>query len=375
MPSANIHEKWCESCRKKLTHKTCAICRKYRKVAHLTEDGKSLCRACGPGVAQKHSCPDCGSDVPGSGKSRCRICLNRTLLLREVELNTIVLTRNWMRVLYRNFATWLFERQGDRPNLTKVFRSHHIFFERLDTQLVNLSELTADLLLQIFGTAGLRKHLLATQFLNDSLAIELSAEKKAESADLERIRNKLRENKKQPWGKILDEYAESLVCDGLPVRTRRLYLATAASFCQFAKLSTTAWPEETARVFLVKKPGLRANLSKFVAYCSRAYGWNATMPRRNDVRLKRKGVPKTVSYLRDYLQKISMVGIAKVDQTILIRVIARSLGFPIRTISEMSVHQFKIKDKNIVISVQGESVVIPSQLNDIVREFFDRIVE
>lgn len=372
MPSAGIFEKVCESCRNKVTHKTCSICRKHRKVVGTTQEGKPYCKACQPGAALSHSCPDCGVDVPGNGQARCRPCLNRMQIFHEVELSTLTLTRDWARVLYRQFANWLFTRQSESPSLMKVFRSHQIFFERIDAQLVNLRELTALELLKTFGTAGLRKHLLVTQFLKESLAIEATAEEKAENADLERIQTKLRENKKQPWGKILTAYAESLAGDALPVRTRRLYIATAEAFCQFAKPSSAPWSDDCARQFLRKKPGLRANLSKFVRYCSRAYGWNVTMPQRSAVKHKLNAPPKTVPYLQKLLQKVSIDGVDKVDRATLVRIIAKSFGFPIKAISDLSANHFQSDAGKLVFVVRGESVIIPPALDDIAREFMSR---
>lgn len=372
MPSAGIYEKVCESCRNKVTHKTCSKCRKYRKSAGFTQEGKPFCQACTPGITLSHPCPDCGTDVPGNGKARCRSCLNWVQIAHETELNTLTLTRNWARVLYRQFANWLFARQGENPNLMKVFRSHHIFFERIDAQLIDLSELSANALLQTFGTAQLRKHLLVTQFLSESCSIELTTLEKAEYSDLERIRTKLLGNKSQPWGKILNDYAGSLERANLPVRTRRLYIATAESFCKFAELSTTPWPNNSVLLFLRRKPGLRANLSKFVGYCSRAYGWSVTMPPRNTVRANQKTPYKTVTYLQKLLKKISIDGIDKVDRTILVRIIAKALGFPIKVISDLSEHDFQSDPGKLVLFVAGESVIIPPELKAVAQEFINR---
>lgn len=373
MPSAGIYEKVCDSCRTKGTHKTCSICRKHRKVVGFTNGEKPYCQACVPGASQSHQCPDCGVDVLGNGKAKCRSCLNRSQLFKEVDINELALTRDWAKALYRQFAQWLFDRQGGAPSLMKVFRSHQIFFERIDTQFFKLADLTAPVLLQTFGTSVLRKHMLVTQFMRDALALKITQDEKTESAELERIRNKLLENRKCTWGKTLEQFAVWLESSGVPTRTRRLYLATAESFCMFVKLADQPWSDGDIRRFLKSKPGLRANLFKFVGHCSRAYGWNVAVPPRDRSHTMVNSVPKTIPYLQKQLQKVSNEGLDQVDQGTLGRIIAKSFGFRIKVIMSLSSAQFHNNAGSLVLEVEGESVAIPPELDDIARVFLARL--
>jgi hypothetical protein len=373
MPSIGIHEKVCDSCRKKVTHKTCAICRKHRKVAGIAEDGKPFCDACQPGEAVTHPCPTCHTQVPGKGASKCRSCLNFAQIVHETDLAVLTLTREWGQVLCRQFASWLYQRHPAAPNLIRIVRSHHIFFERLDTQFSHVEDVTAQSLLEVFGTAGLRKHLLASQFLSDTLNLEVTPELKSENADLERIRSKLFENKKSPWGQIFEQYAAWLLESGIPTRTRRLYLGTAESFCQFVKLSNAPWSEDAIVQFLRKQPGLRANLFKFVGHCSRAYGWDVKMPPRTAAQHRQASVPATVTQLQKLLHLIGRQGVDKVDKKTLARIIAKSLGFPLKTILSISHDDCRARAAALVLTVGGENITIPQELDDIMRAYIRRL--
>lgn len=372
MPSVGIYEKVCDSCRTKVTHKTCSICRKHRKVAGMTNDGKPYCQACIPGGSKSHACPDCGIDVPGTGASRCRGCLNLSKLSKEVDLNELLFARDWAKMLYRQFARWLFERQAENPSLMKVFQYHQIFFERIDAQFVVLEDLTAPVLLKTFGAFGLRKHLLPMQFLAGALSLEIDAKDKAEAADLERIRNKLLENRNYSWGKVLEQFSRWLEESGVPTRTRRLYLRTAEVFCKYVKLADQPWSDADIHKFLRNKPGLRANLFKFVGYCGRAHGWDVRMPSRTAISVKAAGVPKTVASLQKLLQKVTDQGLDQVDEETLARIIAKSMGFPIKTISDLPLTHFRSGGHGLVMEVNGEFVAVPAELEDIIRTFISR---
>lgn len=373
MPSAGIYEKICDSCRNKVTHKTCSICRKYRKVVGITVDGKPYCQACTPGKSVAHLCPDCGIEVPGNGASKCRVCLNRIRLFKEVELNELMLTREWTKMLYRQFAQWIFERQPQSSNLINVYRSHQIFFERIDAQFHQLANLTGPAILEVFGTSDLRKHLLATQFLTEALALKITPKEKTEYADLERIRNKLLESRKSTWGKTLEQFALWLEDSRVPVRTRRLYLTTAETFCKFVKLNDKPWSDDELYQFLRAKPGLRANLFKFVGYCRHAYGWNITMPPRGRSHTKVNALPKTIPKLQMLLQKVAKEGLNQVDKGTLARIIAISLGFPLKIVLGLSSEQFRSESDTLVLKVNGESVIIPTELDSITHEFIMRL--
>lgn len=371
MPSLGIVDKICESCRRKTEHKTCSVCRKHRKVAATSEDGRACCAACIPGQATTHCCPTCGVQVAGAGTSRCRSCSNLDRIIRESDLLAAALTRDWVRDLCRRFAMWLHDRQPGSPGLINVFRPHQIFFERLDAQFSNPEELIESSLLATFGAAGLRKHALPSLFLADKLGIRISADRKSESADADRIAEKLRSAKKHPWGKLLNDFAGKLKESDVSMRTARLYLSTAEAFCSTAKPSLNGWPEGSISRFLYNKPGLRANLYRFVGHCKSAYGWQVSMPPKTGAK-GRTTLPKTVSHLARLLEKVTDIGIESADKRILARIIAKALALPAAVVMQSHRSDFNKETTGIVFRVNGETIEIPPKLKPICDAFINR---
>jgi hypothetical protein len=129
-PGVGINEKICNSCRNKLTHRSCAVCRRYRPVAGLLATGKPHCQACVPGAEQTHPCPDCGSILPGNGKGKCVACLNGSRIKHDASVQVLALEKDWTRIAYREFGQWLLREQPRKPNLAKTFNVHFSFFAR-----------------------------------------------------------------------------------------------------------------------------------------------------------------------------------------------------------------------------------------------------
>ena len=372
MPSFGIHEKICESCRAKVTHKTCSVCRKYRPVAGYRHGAAAYCKACQPGQQVTHRCPTCETTVAGSGRSRCRACLNRAQISRESDLVQTVFAHNWVKELHGNFSRWLYAKQPNSLVNVKILRAHQFFFERIDSHFADRENLTEMSLLEHFGTSEMRRHLLPVRFIVDEMAVTISPELKIENSDHRRIENKLRENKTKPWGLLLSEYESSLTNSGVAVRTRRLYLGVAASFCSFAEVSRTPWEQNTACRFLKTKPGQRANLSKFVGHCRQAYGWDVVMPPRSEMKAT-PAVHKTVLDLNKLLKQVSIEGVANVSDGVLIRILAKALGYPINVIRRASSSQFVSNHNKATFETDGETIDIPIELMLIAKTYIARL--
>lgn len=372
MPSVGIQDKLCDSCRKKINHRTCSVCRKYRKVVGITDGGKSYCESCVPGREMVHSCPDCHVELPGAGKGRCRSCLNRNQLVQEAAMQAAAMTHDWMRRHCKGFAEWLWRRHSENPGLTATYRQHRPMLERLDASFTRECDLSAAALLTALGTATLRRHLLVTQYLQDALNLSISPKDKAEAADLDRIRTKLLGSKGASWSEVLHRYAAWLENEGVAIRTRRLYVSTAESFCSAVGVGDAPWKMEQARKFVRAHPGSIANLSKFYRYCNRVEGWDVAMPKLNDS-AKRTRVPATVSSLKKLLHRISEAGIVETDRETLCRVMAKSLGLRMAVMQAVSINQFRDSGAALTLSIDGELIVIPSELIHVARVYMQRL--
>lgn len=372
MPTAGIQELICDSCRNEVTHKTCSVCRKYRKVEGMDDSGKPYCAACRPGAEVSHPCPSCAAAVPGAGASRCRSCLNHEALEREGRMAASSLTHEWVGRLEQRFAEWLHAREPDKPSLVKTYRSHHALFERLDAQFVVQADATAEAILQFFGTAMLRKHLLASQFLSEALGISFTGKLKSDASERDRIDDKLRQCRKKPWANVIDQYHASLSGAGLPLRTMRLYLATAVAFCETAEVKDQAWASPTLEKFLKRQPGVRNNLSKFVGYCRRAYGWEVEMPRRPSKRLPGGLDERLVRELSKLTHRVSSEGIGNVDARVLEKIIAKSLAFRISYVTCASNDQFIETAGKYAFRSGEELIAVPDELEPYFREYVSR---
>lgn len=201
----------------------------------------------------------------------------------------------------------------------------------------------------------------------------ITPEEKEKSAETERIRNKLLENRKFSWGRTLEKFAAQLKESNISTRTQRLYLATAEAFCQFVKLDNRPWSNDDISRFLKHKPGLRANLFKFVGHCNNCYDWDVKMPARGRTNDKVQALPRTVLQLQKLLRKVESDGLDKVDPITLARIIAKSLGFSTKIILNLSATQFHIESNNLVLNVHEEIINIPAELTAIVNAYIEYI--
>lgn len=322
-PKFGLDNPMCDSCRAKLTHKTCGFCRKYRPVFGTTDNDISYCSNCIPGQQVYHSCPGCGCAVPGVGRSRCYSCINLNRLIKEVDLHALTLSRQWARDLILKFALWLHERSGNQPNCFALFTSHEPFFERLDAQFESAQNVQEKELLEYFGVGFIRKHLLASIFLQENLGVTIRAEAKIDHANQVRIREKIVKSAKESWAPLLKNYYLWLNEKPLSTLTKRLYLRAAENFCQNAKLTADrVWRDGALETFLKQNPGSRASLFRFVTYCRLELGWEVTMPQK-----KISNATNVVPRLKSLLMQIDAKGLDAVDSKILGQTLALSLGY------------------------------------------------
>lgn len=248
--------------------------------------------------------------------------------------------------------------------------SHHSFFERIDAQFVEVGDFTAAALLSTYGPAELRKHLLVMRFLEVALGLTLAEQDKLDSADRERIAAKIADSSRYPWGRLITDYAATLEQADVALRTRRMYISSAAAFCNSVAFNDDVpWTGEDVRRFLKKKPGGRANLVKFLGFCRQKYGWSVDVPPLARYKVGSKSSHRTVAELRKLLQQIKAAGVEHVQPKTLAKIIAKSLGLRIGDILLLSPEQVLEKAGSIVLSINGELIDIPAQLEDVTRSY------
>lgn len=363
MPSLGIVDKICESCRNGLTHATCSVCRKYRKIVQGSDVEGAKCSSCVDDPSITHACPDCGKVLPGHGNSRCRSCANKIALNRELVLTGAIFNRDWVATLWHRFGAWLHVQKGGAPNLLAVLRSHQTFFERLDVTFASVLDITDSSLLRLFGTATLRSHLLPTRFLAEQLEVRVSPDAKLKAAERGRI-DEIRLNvKREPWGGLIEDYLRDLDSSGLSLRSIRMYISTAHMFASNIGLTKSAWMPGEIERFVARHPGTRNNLSRFVSFCRKSRSWDVAMPPKGEALSPIKDPVKVASKLANLIQKVEAIGLPHVGRSLLTRILATALGLPVRAVADLSFETLKIADSGISIQYRHETIILPSELH------------
>lgn len=355
-PKFGLNNPMCQPCRRKLTHKTCSVCRKHRPIFGVTDDGKAYCTSCIPGQQKSHSCTGCGVSLPGKGRSRCHSCLNLSRLIKEADLHSLTLNRQWARELLIKFAIWLHARSGHQPNCFGIFLAHEKFFELIDAHFEFTHQIQEETLLENLGVALMRQHLLASIFLQESLVITIRSEKKSDSAENSRINEKLIKNSREPWFPLLKSYHFWLKDKEISTLTKRLYLRAAEKFCQTGKIKhDSAWNDNVLYLFLKKHPGSRASLFKFITYCRIELGWPVKIPSRTT--LTPVSLSKKLKYL---INQIKEVGVEIADLDLLSKMLALAFGYEH---TEFVAHPWRIEkiDTTTILISDNEKIVVPTE--------------
>jgi hypothetical protein len=366
-PTLGIEESICDQCRNKLTHATCSRCRKYRAVVERDEDDKALCKDCSPGQEVSHVCGGCGSNVPGGGESDCLRCYNQKSVQAHASTATAALENEWARQFLLDYSQWLLDTRPEKPALHMQLFKDNDFFLKLDRGFAKKTDITEVTLLQYFGTAVLRKHLLASRFLGDWLSLTMTTASKVESAEQQRVQSILSMHAAQPFGVVLVQYEQWLDIYRTQTRTKRLYLSAAAMFASAVELSEQVPPSDSAcAAYFHKKPGQRNNVGRFFRFLTDKYQWALPLPEKKT----KTGIPTTVHRLKSQLSIIADVGIDNASHSVLVHVMAVSLGF-----TEAQLTPFPLitrHGKDMAMQVNGENLSLLAPIDSIAKEIYRR---
>lgn len=212
--------------------------------------------------------------MKGRGRGRCRACINRAALDREVALQVLTLTRADCRDWLPAFATWLFQRAPEDPGLVADFNRHVEFIARLDSLLDDAPKCSSEWLLKNIAVSDMRAHLQVMKFLEERFGLLLPTEAKREAAERERCAAILRRVQSKPYCAAIEAFAESLHARGCSPLTQRQYLSTAAAFCDAANVKADTWEASAPSAFVSLVPGQRINLGVFVRFCQKVLAWS-----------------------------------------------------------------------------------------------------
>jgi hypothetical protein len=327
--SVGLNNPVCHSCRNKVTHGSCSICRRYRAIVGRTSEDRPYCRNCVPDAQMSHPCPDCGDILPGSGLGRCQTCLVKKRIRHDAALAGAKIEADWVRCLWESFA----ERQIAQASSSLLFVARTIrsveFFLELQGKFVGSKEITSKYMSERFGSKFLRKYLVASRFVIERLNLERFQEAREDVAERGRALAIVERASEKLYGPLLHSYAAHLEGHGSNLRTMRLYLRAAEAFCVDRNIkNSAAWPSGTLEAYLIKSPGHFASLTRFVTFCRKHLKWDVAMPRKGDRPVKPLQAVQDRTELRRQMKKVADVPPSCQTTRQLGRILALSLGVP-----------------------------------------------
>ncbi|QFT34856.1 hypothetical protein GGC03_00165 [Vibrio sp. THAF191c] len=142
--------------------KTCSICKKHRKIYHVTHNSppQTLCKVCIENPI--FTCPKCLRQRQRHSKKECSDCYNN----RSARVYTVKCSRKidqrWLKVLLFKFYVFCTRQRGSL--FTKYYLKKHLpFFQKIDKHVPSYSIL-GYWLRNALTIDELRKHLLIRKF-------------------------------------------------------------------------------------------------------------------------------------------------------------------------------------------------------------------
>lgn len=256
----------------------------------------------------------------------------------------------------------MFSRMPDSPRLLAKTQSHQPFFERLDTSFECDHSITQTTLLQQFSTGELRRFQLPMTFFNQHVGLTVSETAKQNASDEDRIVATLFKAKSTECAAQLAQFKDRLVEKGLQLKTVRMYLATAAAFCEARQWKAEQCTNGQIEHFLAARPGVRNNLSPFVAFCREALGWDVSMPQRGGGLASITRPSRTVEQLRVLIDQVAKKGIEDADRKTLAAILALALGVAKATILRLPSTAITVNDDAVELQLGDERVALPAEL-------------
>ncbi|MDD5707048.1 MAG: hypothetical protein PHR35_14080 [Kiritimatiellae bacterium] len=136
---------------------TCSVCRKHRRPAGATMDGKPICKRCLEAGGKPFICPKCGKEGIRHSASRCMDCYQRDVVEKRFNEAAVLLQNTWAKDAFLSFRPALLEEILPLKALVRVDK-YFLLFARLDASFSRPSEITPEALLKAAGGLdGLRR--------------------------------------------------------------------------------------------------------------------------------------------------------------------------------------------------------------------------
>ncbi|CAG0964599.1 hypothetical protein MYXO_00955 [Myxococcaceae bacterium] len=277
----------CHRCLKKQEgHATCAACRKHRKPAGATADGKPVCKRCLESGCKPFICPQCGKEGIRHSASQCLGCYHKGQVLKRAAQAAAMLQHGWCRKAFGDFGPALLESVPAASALMRIDR-YFLLFARLDAAFDAPTKITPDALLAAAGGLdGLRRFAIPYGFLlKEGLIPGMTRDLLADSAEMDRQRHLL-ESAEGTWfhplllrfqGYLMEVHARyerrgwRKGGNRMKLRTVTQGLRAARKFClaMGEKEGVSGAQQITidhAERFVAENPGLAMSIRSFLRY-------------------------------------------------------------------------------------------------------------
>lgn len=307
----------------------------------MNEKSHPLCRACLGNLTSSHSCSQCGAKLEGAGNRRCRKCLNEGSIRDLAFKLKSGISKNWIQKLWSNFVESRLSIDEGNPALKRRIIHAFEFFVLLDNKFVMSDEVTEASIIEVIGSEGLRKYLLASRYLIHEFGLKEFDQVREGSIREKRSVVMASKACGQPFQQVLDGYFRSLHSKSISIRTIYSYQRAAQGLCTDAQLRAGAAVADFDVVrYLRKYPGQYACLFPFVTYCREILDWDVSMPHKKLINGEGEALKRRVKKLNSLLVEFKNVSINSRRVKLAARILSISLNTSIAQLVNYKIQHY-----------------------------------
>lgn len=357
----------CEKCQRELTCGTCRSCGKHRRIHHRDEDGRAICNSCAENPGIRHACPDCGKRIPGSGSSKCRPCSRAASVRHQANLLSALFHNIHVKQLWGSFTEWLISEgkaASGRISLTK-YSSVLLKVDRLlnDGDAVENAHFASAL------TAGdMRRAELLAEYLARHGLMTSNRSDRAGWSDEKRIAAMITGASRQPWGKLIDEFANYLISAKSPIspQSRRVYVRAAVALMEFADIERVSQLSNDMIVrFLRRKPGHRASLCSWLRFLDEKRHIRRSLPKKRAP--SQKTMKDSIDEVGSLLKGLTKSRSTRTQMAFLAKLLSVLYAVPLETVLHLEFHDLVDQGGAVSVRLGGQWVDLDARLEQWVR--------
>lgn len=352
----------CPRCARKTTHATCAACGKHRRIGAVKSNGRLICVSCAAPEPARHTCPDCGTTIPGSGSAPCRTCGARRRGRAAVAAAAPAI--GWPRELFERYCEecLIVSAKGRIvPDVEKAAT----FFRALSRKILSEDRLDGISLHRAFGAEALRRAQHAVAFLTETTNSEITEAERRALVEEDRIERIFREVEQRPWASDLKGYDTSLRArlPVIAVRSRRLYIRAAVGLLDASGcLRLKDVDQASLDAFLRRRPGQRSSLAPLLKWVADWPGIHLKLPpgRKTKAETNEKAILADVARIMSDLETVQHKSRAR---ALIALAISRLYRVPLERVLTLSGKDVIIGD-DICLWPNGEAIRLERPLTD-----------